>query len=496
MRPVIIYRHLLALILIAFVSGVSLANAQGKNNAYSSSNEEIKLPSLGDSASNTFSLQREYTLGRAWLKAFRSQVDIVSDPLLQDYVEDITYRLATYSELKDRRLDLVIVNNKSINAFAVPGGVLGIHNGLLLQAETEAQFSSVISHELAHLSQRHFARGVEAQQRSTIPNLAGLLAGIIIAATAGGDAGIAAITAAQAASLQSQLRYSRLHEQEADRSGMQTMVRAGMDPHAAAGMFAVMQRTARYSGTNIPEFLLTHPITESRISDAKNRARQHTRKMYADSTRFHLMRARIELSFISNSGEAVERFRAKVKSNKRHTDANEYGLVLALIANGNLSEAQQRLDRLRAASPTEICYLIAQAELNTASGQLLQAKNLLNNALALAPGNHPLTMALANTYLKANQPQNAEALLKTHTANKPNDPSIWYLLAETHGLAGNIIGVHQARAEYFVLNGALDMATKQLGYALPLVKKDHVTTIRFKERIAQIKQMKRDIKNL
>ena len=455
--------------------------------------EEIQLPELGDTTSGTISLQQEYQLGRGWLMAFRSQVHTVSDPLLQGYIEDISYKLATYSELKDRRLDIIVVHNRTINAFAVPGGVIGVHDGLLLQAETEAQLASVLAHELGHLSQRHFARGVEARQRSRISSMAGLLAGVILAATAGGDAGMAAIAASQAASMQNQLRYSRLHEQEADRVGMQTMLRADMDPGGAAGMFEVMQRSARYAGNRPPEFLLTHPVTESRITDARNRSRQHPRQIYTDNMHFQLMRARVELSFIDNPGDAVKRFRAK---KSRHPSADQYGLVLALTTNGDFEEAQSLLDALKTASPNELSYTIAQAELDIASGKLLEAIELLNKNLSLTPHNHPLTMTLAHALLQANQPHKAEQLLQEHTQQKPHDPSVWYLLAETHGLAGNVIGVHQARAEYFVLNGILDRAIKQLTYALPLVKQDDLTSIKIKERIKQIKHMKAAMANL
>lgn len=464
--------------------------------AHAQLNDEILLPELGDASSGMFSFEQEYQLGRAWLRIFRSQVATVSDPLLQDYVEELTYKLATFSELKDRRLDIVVVNNRSINAFAVPGGVIGIHNGLLLHAETEAQMASVLAHELAHLSQRHFARSVEAQKRSAIPNMAGLLAGIILAATTGGEAGMAAIAAAQAASLQNQLRYSRLHEQEADRSGMQTMVRANMDPSAAAGMFEIMQQTYRYAGNRPPEFLMTHPVTESRISDTRNRARQYPRKMYTDNAHYQLMRARIELSFMENSQTAVKRFHTKTAANKSPTAADQYGLVLALTANGNLEEAQQRLDVLLKNSPRELPYLLAQAELNMAAGEYLEATTLLRRELAITPGNHPLTMALAKSLLKANQAHQAEVILQDHSNRKPNDPSVWHLLAETHGLAGNIVGVHKARAEYFVLNGALTIAIRQLNYALPLVAQNHLETVRINERILQIKRMEMQMKNL
>lgn len=468
----------------------------GPAHSHGQDSNDIQLPVLGDTSSSTFSLEREYQLGRAWLKAFRNQVETVSDPLLQNYIEDLVYRLATYSDLKDRRLDIIIVNNPVINAFAVPGGVVGVHNGLILQAETEAQLASVLTHELAHLSQRHFARGVEAQKRNAIPNMAGLLAGIILAATEGGGTGMAAIAASQAANLQNQLRYSRLHEQEADRVGMQTLARAGLDPSAAAGMFEIMQRSRRYAGNRPPEFLLTHPVTESRISDARNRSRKYPRSMYTDNPDYQLMKTRVEFSFIDNRSEAVKRFRAKTKTTSHFPDADEYGLVLALTANNEFTEAQQRLTKLITAAPNEITYVIAQADLYIAQGQYGEAIGLLKHVLAIVPGSHPLTMTLARTYLKANQPQYAEQLLLEHSKRKPNDPSVWYLLAETHGLAGNIIGVHQARAEYFVLIGVLDIAARQLSYALPLVKKDHLATARIHERISQIQQMKQDIENL
>jgi len=458
--------------------------------------EDLQLPELGSITSGTISLQKEYELGRAFLKAFRSQVRTISDPLLQDYLEELIYKLASFSTLKDKRLEIAIVDNKTINAFAVPGGVIGIHNGLLLQAGTEAQLSSVLAHELAHLSQRHFARSVEAQKRNTIPNMAGLLAGIIVAATSGGSAGMAALTAIQAATLQSQLRYSRLHEQEADRVGMQTIVRAEMDPGGAADMFEKMQQASRYASNRPPEFLLSHPVTESRISDARNRARKHPKKMYTDSLRFQLMKARVILHFSGNSKETVSRFRAKLSSGSSQPDADQYGLVLALTANGDFAEAEAKLGSLRKASPMEMSYLIAEAELYIASAKNEQAIQLLDNALSINPGNHPLTMTLADALIKSNQPHRAESLLEKHSSRKPNDPYVWYLLAETHGLAGDIVGVHKARAEFFVLNGVLDRAARQLSYALPLVKGNHLSTSKIKERIKQIKQMELAMKQL
>jgi predicted Zn-dependent protease len=141
-----------------------------------SSDSEIRLPMLGDSSSGIVSKYQEYQLGREWLKVFRSRVQTFDDPLMQNYLENLLYNLATYSELEDPKLELVIVNNPTMNAFAVPGGVVGVHTGIFSFAQTEDQMVSVLAHELAHLSQRHFARGIEAQRKSTTASLAGLLA--------------------------------------------------------------------------------------------------------------------------------------------------------------------------------------------------------------------------------------------------------------------------------------------------------------------------------
>ena len=306
----------------------------------------VSLPELGDSASSTFSNQQEYELGRAWLKMFRSQVRTVTDPLLQDYAEYLVYKLAAVSQLKDRRLEVVVIDNPTINAFAVPGGVVGLHNGALLSADTEAQLASIIGHELAHLSQRHFARGVEQQQRSALPTMAGMLGALVLAATTRGDAGMAAMAATQAAAQQNQLRFSRENEQEADRIGMDTLTKADYDPNAFASMFEKMLAANRYVGRNPPEFLLTHPLTESRVSDARNRARDYPRKVYVDNLDYQLMRARVEVHLASNNSEALKKFKARMKGQSRTVEADQYGLALAYMQAGQLKDAREQLTPL------------------------------------------------------------------------------------------------------------------------------------------------------
>lgn len=480
-------RPLAALVLLSLLASVPARSADS----------DLQLPELGDGSSSLFSGQQEYELGRAWLKIFRSQVRTVSDPLLQDYTESLVYKLASNSQLKDRRLEIVIVDNPTINAFAVPGGVVGLHNGAFLVAENESQLASVLGHELAHLSQRHFARGVEQQQHTTLPMLAGMLGALVLAATSHGDAGMAAMTATQAAAQQNQLRFSRENEQEADRIGMETVVKADFDPNAFGTMFENMLAANRFAGRTPPEFLLTHPLTESRISDARNRARDYPRKVYVDNLDYQLMRARVELQLASNTTEMIKRVKARLASGKsRSPEADHYGLAIAYLQAGQPAEARTHLQPLISKDPWRIAYAVTDAQIEVAAGNIDRALEKLRQQLRVNPGNHPLAMAYADALLKGNQPQKAEAVLEQESKARASDPDVWYLLAETDGLAGNIVGVHRARAEYFVLNGVLDKAEQQLNYALPLVKGDNLTTTKIEERIRQIKALNEQMKKL
>ena len=452
-----------------------------------------RLPDLGDVTASVYSKQQEYQLGRMWLKQFRSQVKTLPDPLMADYIESLIHKLAANSELKDTELETVVVDNPTINAFAVPGGVVGVHSGLFLNTENEAQLASVLAHELAHLSQRHFSRSLAKARESSIPTLAGLLAGIVLAATAGGDAGIAAISATQAAALQNQLRFSRQNEQEADRIGMDTLVRADMDPNAVPAMFAIMNERLRFAQAKPPEFLLTHPLTDNRVSDSKNRARQYPRKIYTDNLNFQLMKVRAELHHSKDSKTQLTEWRREQGANG---EARHYGITLALIDQQQWDQAQQQLGSLLDNDGGRIAYQLAQADILLGRGQLADAIDYLTGKLELSPGNNPLTMKLAEAFQKANRFAEADALLTAQSKRRPNDPELWYQLAEVRGLNRNILGVHQARAEYFILVGQFGRARVQLQYAYKLTENNRVEQGRIRERLRDVENMRQLLEQL
>ncbi len=448
-------RTLLPLLLAGLLLGGS-AQAQRSGN---------QLPTMGETG--VIPVGQEYMMGRVWLMSYRRQVPALEDPLMQDYLETLLYRLAETSELQDRRLELITVEADSINAFAVPGGVVGVHTGLVRKAETESQLASVLTHELGHISQRHWSRSVEAAQRSQIPTLLGLLGGMVAVVAGQGDAGMAAIAGTQAAAQQNQLRFSRAHEKEADRVGIQNLARAGLDPNGAANMFTVMQ--SQYRGSRRPpEFLMTHPLTETRIADARNRARQYPRRVYADNPDFQLMRMRVQASSFRTDEEAEAWFRKRLKRKGRNAESQQYGLVLVLTRQRKFAEAMELLTPLREYRPDNLPYLLAEADIYIESGEFDDALSLLGRQWMLMPGNYPLTMAVSKAHLRAGRYTEAEEILTAQASRRQNDPYVWYVLAETQGLTGNTYGLHQSRAQYFYLNGRMLEARSQLGYALRL----------------------------
>jgi len=422
-----------------------------------------ELPSLGDSSSGIVSPEQEHQLGRAWLSLLRGQVQQLSDPQVKDYLERSVYRLAETSQLQDRRLEFVLLDSPQLNAFAAPGGIIGVNGGLFIHAQTEAEYASVLAHELAHLSQRHFARGLEAQQRMQLPLMAAMLAGVVAAAAGAGDAGIAAIVSTQAAAIQAQRRFSRQNEQEADRIGLINLERAGYDPRAMPDMFGRLMRQYRYD-QKPPEFLLTHPVSESRIADTRNRAEQYPDGGVQDSLRYQLMRARIQLKFESTPGLSAKRFRAML-SDDPGLDAARYGLALAQIASGQLEDAASNLQPLLEKMPDDATYNLAQIELDITANRLQAAQQRVERLLQLYPGSYPVRQANIDLLSKQNRLDQAERELDKLVEVRRNDPDVWYQVSEIRGLTGNIVGLHQARAEFFALVGDYDQAIEQLDFA-------------------------------
>ena len=477
-------KRLLAILLAAGLAGHPVASGQAGN----------ELPSLGDGSSRLISPEMERQLGEEFLKRVLATVPTVDDPILKYYVETQLAHLAQYSELRDAALRVVLIDAKEINAFAAPGGVVGVNLGLMLSAEDVHEYSSVMAHELAHLSQRHFARGVEARRAQTLPALVGLAAAIAIGAVGGGDAGMAAVSGVQAAAQANQLRYSRGREQEADRIGLNTLVRANLDPQGMARMFDRMHRAYRFT-RKPPEFLLTHPLSETRIADAKAQAQQFSAKTFPKSTDYQMMRARARVHFADSPKALVRQLEQELRA-APDDPAAQYGLALALSEAGEHRQAIALLDQIHAANPRNILHSASLAELLIAAKQHGQAIGLLERELRINPDNAPLAMLYAEALTAEQRHLEAEAVLERQSIVHGDDADVWYNLAEVSGLAGNIIGVHLARAQFFYLHAAYQRALQHLEYARRLTSQDDRKAIaRLNQQITDLREKMRERKS-
>lgn len=426
-----------------------------------------RLPALGDAASGVISTVAERELAQAALRQIRAAAPTVEDPILKYYVQGNAQRLAEHSDLAAPVLATVLVDSPHINAFAVPGGVVGINLGLFLHARDESEYSAVVAHEFAHLSQRHYARQIEAQRALAPWRLAGLLAGIAIGAAGGGDAGMATLLGTESLVEGQVLRFSRAREQEADRIGLRTLADAGLDPAGMGRMFGRMRQAFRFV-SKPPEFLLTHPLTETRITDAQRHAAGFPSNTLPPSWDYQFMRARAQVYYAESPRRAI----AEAKARRGGGDADKYALAAALSRAGRFQEAADATAVLRERHPESLLMAATHAEALLKAGKHDAALALLTRQLAINPDNEPLTLLRAQALTAAGKPEQAAAVLRHHVRVNPSDPDVWVLLAETAGLAGDTVGVHRARAEYFALVGAHGKAIAHLGYARRLLARD------------------------
>jgi len=449
---------------------------------------QINLPVLGDSVSGTISTQQEYEFGREILRQMRRETPILNDPLIMEYITSLTYKLAVKSELTDHRLEFILIDSEILNAFAAPGGIVGVNAGLFQYAENEGQFASVLSHELAHISQRHYARNIQQAQRSTLPNIAGLLASLIIASTVGGDAGQAALMTSQAVGVENKLRYSRSNEEEADRVGIRTLYNAGFDPNDMAGMFEQMMRMQSAS-RRLPEFLSTHPLDENRIADSKNRSNSLPSVEHVQNIEFLLMKHRVNVHYTNDANNYVAGLQNQLPQlNGVEADAAMYGIALGQLKSGQFVQASESLDRILAKDPNRISLVMLQADIASEAGNLDRALEILRENLRINPNNHPLTMSYATTLEKAGRFDDAAKTLENQSLVRPNDPQLWFQLAEIQGQAGNISKVHQARGEYFITTGDFTRARNQFNLAMDM-ERDRLVRAKIQQRLDFIRDL-------
>ena len=458
-------------------------------------NDRNALPEIGVVASDVLSLDKEMLIGDAVMRQMRGGAPVIGDPVLDEYLQDLGNRLVVEAENTKFPFEFFWVNNDAINAFAFYGGHIGVHTGLIHNAKNESELASVLAHEISHVTQRHLARHIQAQQRAAPIAIASMLGGVLLA-MADPQAGMAAISAGQATSAQMSIDYTRSNEQEADRIGIGMLARAGFDPEAAATFFQTL--TAQYRMVSRPPArLMTHPLTETRVADARARARDFPRVHIRESLSFHLAKARVMSRYTFDKNYSLDYYQDVVrKKDYVMKEAAEYGLALAYLRNEKVVEAKEIIDTLLAANPENLFYLDAATDISLAQHKADEAVARLKPHLARTPRNQVLALNQANAMIAAGDNDDAIIILKDFLLVHPDYEIAYQLLTEAYKNEKDFQGMHQSKAELMVLNGAYKPAIDELQFAYNFTADKHLAKQRIRARIKQLREQQERLERL
>ncbi|MCK5360948.1 MAG: M48 family metallopeptidase [Gammaproteobacteria bacterium] len=432
-----------------------------------SQTDDFNLPDLGDESHQVMSPLEQKQLGEGFYRQALVYMNIVEDPILKEYLDKLGNRLIESIGLKKDSFTFFLIKDNTVNAFAVPGGYIGVHTGLLLTATNEGEVASVLGHEIAHVTQQHIPRMISAQKKALLPNLATLLAGILL----GGQATEAAIAITSARSIDNQLTFTRTFEREADRIGITVLANSGYDTDDMAAFFLRMQRANALHETNAPQFLLTHPITTDRIAEAKARAANYPHTAKNDNTEFLLIHAKLTVMNM-DSAAAITLFRQQLRKNDLFSLANRYGLALALLKGSKYSEANKEIDILLTEKPDQFIFKILQAQIKSKQGKHKESIKLYKS---LYEANKSSLSAITYYVEELGQKNNyaeARKILRKAVRKFPNNIRFYEMLSHAEDEAGSKQDSHRALAEAYALIGNYPLAIQQLKIARKLGSKD------------------------
>ncbi|WP_112478300.1 tetratricopeptide repeat protein [Vibrio variabilis] len=450
------------------------------------SHAEVDLPDIGTAAGATLTIDQELIYGDAYMRMIRASSPIINDPVLNEYIDSVGHRLVSSANDVKTPFTFFMIRDRNINAFAFFGGYVALHSGLFLHAHSESELASVMAHEIAHVTQRHLARRMEDEARRSPATVAALV-GSLLLAIAAPQAGMAALTATTAGSMQASINYTRSNEKEADRFGIATLARAEFDVNDMPRFFGRLADEYRYA-SKPPPMLLTHPLPEDRITDTRERAQAYPPLRVQPSIGYHLARARIVARHAGiKSDAAMDWFkRTARKAPPKIQNSFEYGKALVYLDTNQLDKAEAILDKLLKHDPNNNFYLDAASDLYIAKKQPEKSVKLMESALKVKPNNAVITINYANALLESDKTNEAIKVLQRFTHDRPKDTNGWHLLSEANIKLGNSAEDLAARAELMALNAQWDKSIQLYSQASQLAELGSLKQARYDARIDQL----------
>ena len=428
-----------------------------------------RLPDLGDVSQTDFSPAQERKLGETVVRQLRASGGYIDDPEVNDYLNELGHRLIAASTDVKQDFEFFGVPDSQINAFALPGGFIGVNTGLILLTQTESELASVLAHEISHVTQHHIARALSAQKDSMLMSLAGLALAILAArgsSASSGDAAAGAIAATQALTIQHEINFTRENEYEADRLGFQRLDAAGFDVTAMATFMQRLQTAMRFvEGGNVPAYLRDHPVTYERIAEAQARAYGHPYRQVVDSIDFQLVRALLR-SYQGEPREAVKWFDDALAEHKyNNAIATQYGLVAALLRTTDHARAKKELAKLEKMAPEHPMIDAIAGHVLLESGDVDGAIKRFEAGVARYPNKMQLVYDYPDALLKAGRNVEAAKFVEQQLARFPRDGPLQLLAARAYAAQNEQMLAHRHQGEYYAWQGNLKGAIEQLEIA-------------------------------
>jgi len=461
----------------------------------SGKNDRNKLPEIGISGFSVLSLEKERQIGNAMMRQLRASQPLIQDPVLIEYINHLGNQLVKNAQDVNYAFKFFLINNNELNAFAFFGGHVGIHSGLLTTADNESELASVIAHEISHVTQRHLARRLESQSNTQALSMAGMVSGILIALV-NPAVGMAALSASMAASQQASINYTRGNEKEADRVGIALLANSNFDPQGAPSFFGKMSEKYRYA-SKPPAMLLTHPLPESRIADARQRAHNYPIRNLAPSLNFELAKSRIQARYQNNAKDNIAYFKRQLRKQSYSLKTGaKYGLALSYFENKEYQQAKNILESLKKEDRNNLFYIDALTDVYLSLKEYEHAITMLADLNLLMPNNQVISLNYGNALLTSGRYEQAATVLQDFLLVNPGNFIAYDILTTVYRKQGKKGLMHVTKAEVLALLGAYKKAVDELQTSYGFVEDQPLLQKRIKARILQFQEQENKLKRL
>lgn len=445
-----------------------------------------ELPELGSSFDSLINSADVKKIKFKIMQQVYSSNTVIRDPEINDYINSLGKNLVN-STIEKPDLNFFIVDDSTINAFAMLGDVIGIHSGLIFAANTESELASVLSHEIAHITQKHLLRLFDSQSKNSYKTYLAI-AVAILAARSNPQLASGAMTVASASQAQNMLDYTRANEKEADRIGLQILDKAGFDTKGFVDFFSTLDKFNNFSSGPAPTFLRTHPVTIERISDIQDRLKNYKYIQKENKLEFYLTKAKL-ISIVGNNRENINKFKNEIKDKRLINEkASYFGLAYSFLKNNQIMDARKTFNDANLADIDSPMIIELDSKILIEEKKYEKAFALYKKGINKYPYYRAFIFGIADMMINSKMPLKAIDFLKKYQLFFNNDPILYSLLAKSYSLQRELLLEHENLSDYFYYQFDIENAIIQMDLAVKTNSANFYDQSRVEYRLKELKR--------